>query len=698
MQPTRRLVLTGTGAVVLAPLLPRGAFADGAVIGWHDQPLADYTKLHDTAISDGYRLVSLSLYGPTSTPNYAAILIKRTAPAEQRHWPLLTGAQLTQTLADQAAQNFGATLIAATGPAGDPRFALVCERQDTLSLVLAGLRPGRADEPASLEAKHRDARIRGLVPFSIASYGSAAAPCFAAVWGTNNDQTTWNADGVVETDAELQARMDAQASGWCRPSLLSANADGRLASVFVDSRAGDWQARHRLTAAQYQQEFDAWAGKGYVPVCVQAAGARAATAKFSAVFVQRETPLQRTFTATGPTQNIDIDAVIDKFMREQALRQGAIAIVKGTKLVYARGYNFAEPDWPVTQPTTLFRLASVSKNVTALAAFQLLEENKIKLTDTAQSILQLRTPAGGPPRDPRFNAITVQHLLEHASGVNSGAFGNDVAIRDAHRAARPGSWNLPVTAAMVDSFIASLPMVTPPGAEQIYNNCGYYLLGRIVGKVRGAPTPMAAIQQHLCAPLQITRIRQARSLVADQLPDEARYGGTTVGEGPDVRLDVPLFRSNMSNDRPLVPRGYGGQLENREGSGGLSAAVTDLARLIAVWISPNDTPALKRTTLTAMLDNAIAAAAHYKVRAGYGLDGAAPRGPGRYYGQKGGDLSTSQNVLQFNGEWGFAANWAGRITVPGTRWYPNFPELMSVATKADFGSTDLFPDFGMTAL
>jgi len=312
--------------------------------------------------------------------------------------------------------------------------------------------------------------------------------------------------------------------------------------------------------------------------------------------------------------------------------------------------------------------------------------------------LQLRTPAGGPPRDPRFNAITVQHLLEHTSGVNPGAFGNDVAIRDAHRAARPGSWNLPVTAAMVDSFIASLPMVTPPGAEQVYNNCGYYLLGRIVGKVRGAPTPMTAIQQHLCAPLQITRIRQARSLVADQLPDEVRYGGTTVGEGPDARLDVPVIRTVMSNDRPLVPRGYGGQLENREGSGGLSGAVTDLARLIAVWISPNDTPALKRTTLTSMLDNAIAAAAKYKVRSGYGLDGAAVRGPKGYYGQKGGDLSTSQNVLQFNGEWGFAANWAGRITVPGTRWYPNFPELMSAATKTDFGSTDLFPDFGMTAL
>jgi hypothetical protein len=124
--------------------------------------------------------------------------------------------------------------------------------------------------------------------------------------------------------------------------------------------------------------------------------------------------------------------------------------------------------------------------------------------------------------------------------------------------------------------------------------------------------------------------------------------------------------------------------------------VTDLARLLAVWINPNDTPALKRATVTAMLNNAIAASAKFKVRAGYGLDGAAARN-GRYYGQKGGSLVTSQNVLQFNGDWGFIANWAGRIPVPGTHWYPNFPELMNVATKVDFGSTDLFPNFGMPA-
>src|SRR4029077_15536775 len=109
-------------------------------------------------------------------------------------------------------------------------------------------------------------------------------------------------------------------------------------------------------------------------------------------FVQRETPSEKNFTARGPTQNPDIDNVFMKYMMAQPLRQASLAIVKGTKLVYARGYTYAEPDWPLTEPTTLFRIASVSKTVTALAIFQLIEEDLLKLTDTMQGILQLKTP------------------------------------------------------------------------------------------------------------------------------------------------------------------------------------------------------------------------------------------------------------------------------------------------------------------
>jgi hypothetical protein len=125
MKPTRRFILTGGSAALVAPLLPHDAVVDGAIVGWHDQPLDEYTKLHDAAINGSYRLLSLSVYGPTSAPFYAAVMIQRAQPGEQHHFPSLTSAQLTQTLANQAAQNFGATIVAATGSASDPRFALV---------------------------------------------------------------------------------------------------------------------------------------------------------------------------------------------------------------------------------------------------------------------------------------------------------------------------------------------------------------------------------------------------------------------------------------------------------------------------------------------------------------------------------------------------------------------------------------------
>ncbi|HEY6257682.1 MAG TPA: serine hydrolase [Xanthobacteraceae bacterium] len=697
MKLTRRSLVLGASAGLATSVLIPQARAEGPVLVWHGKTASEHARLRDDAVRDGYRALSLSIYGATTAPLYTAVMIKRPTAIEQREFLNLTAAQFSKTFDEQARQGYGPAIIGATGPAADPRLAAVFEPQNQIPLTLIGLRSGNAADPKTLQGLNQKARVDGLIPRWIASYGNAGDPCFAAIWTSNTSKTIWNADGVLETDAELQARTDAQASGWRRPSLLAPNPDGRHLSVFVDSQIGAWEARHGLSAAQYQREIDSLVPKGYLPVCVQAAGGSANGARFSALFVQRETPFEKIFTARGPVTNAAIDDVFKNFMMAQPLRQASLAIVKGTRLVYTRGYTYAEPGWPLAEPTTLFRLASVSKTVLALAVFQLIEEGKLKLTDRMQDILALTTPRGTPPADPRFGEITVGQLLEHTSGLSPNAFGNDIAVLDAWKAARPNqAWALPVTAAMLDACIASLKLDDSPGVKQIYNNCGYYMLGCVVAKLRRVATPIAAMQQHLFAPLKITRMRAGRSLVASQWPDEARYGA--IG-GPGGGLDIPIARSVMSGDRPLVPRGYGEeQFENREGSGGLSAAATDLARLIAVWLSRSDTPALKRETVKSMLANAAATGAKFKGRAGYGLDGAVAKGGESFYGQKGGALMTSQNVLQFNGEWGFAVNWASHVTDIGVHWYPNFPEIMNIATKIDWGSGDLFPNFGMPTL
>jgi hypothetical protein len=47
---------------------------------------------------------------------------------------------------------------------------------------------------------------------------------------------------------------------------------------------------------------------------------------------------------------------------------------------------------------------------------------------------------------------------------------------------------------------------------------------------------------------------------------------------------------------------------------------------------------------------------------------------------------------------GLVLNWASHLTDIGLRWYPNFPEVMSIATKVNWGGADLFPDLGMPTL
>lgn len=70
-------------------------------------------------------------------------------------------------------------------------------------------------------------------------------------------------------------------------------------------------------------------------------------------------------------------AMLD-LMAKWSLPGGALAVVKGDRLVLARGYGFAdrEADRPV-QPDSLFRIASLSKPITATAILQLVEQGRL---------------------------------------------------------------------------------------------------------------------------------------------------------------------------------------------------------------------------------------------------------------------------------------------------------------------------------
>ena len=560
------------------------------IVAWHGKNVQEHVGLRDDAAKKGYRFLSLSVYGSTSSPFYAAVMIKRAAVVAQRDFPTLTANQFQATFNDQAQKGYGPVMIAATGPASSPLFAAVFQPQNPIPLTRHILTSGADTDLNTIQGMNKQAKTDGQILHSLASYGDPGNPRFAAVWLPNPAKTFWNNDGLIDSVADYQARFNAETSAWCRPAFVAVDASNRYMSLFVANEVGPWVARHNLSPADYQNEFNTWTGKGYFPTCVQAGGPDAASAHFAALFVQSEATVARQFHATGPVTNAAIDAVVQQGMTDSPVRHAALAIVHKKQLVYARGYTFAEPDWPQAQPVTHFRMASDSKIITSLAIFQLIESGNLHLTDKVQNILQLKTPGGGNPADNKFNDITIQHLLEHTSGLQADAFRNAVAVKQSFdQAGHPV--NLPVSAAMTDSYVAGLNLLAAPGTSHYYNNCGYYLLGRVVAKKRGLGT-IESYQKFLFDPLHIKRIRLDTSLLAATPADEARYQSPDLGVGPSV----------MTPGQPLVPYGYGTEdLEILSGAGCLTGAVTDIARLIAMMIDPNDTPALKRATVADML-------------------------------------------------------------------------------------------------
>jgi CubicO group peptidase (beta-lactamase class C family) len=365
------------------------------------------------------------------------------------------------------------------------------------------------------------------------------------------------------------------------------------------------------------------------------------------------------------------------------IRGGSVAITLGTRLVYARGYTFAEPDYPDVQPTTTFRQASVSKTFTAAAIWQLIEAGSLHLKDKLHDKLPL-TPQGGSLAA-NWNAITIQDLLEMTAGITSGILGTDPNV----------SSNLPVSAMQMAEWLASQTLGNKPGdgKQANYSNASYMLLGLLVAKLCGKSGFFEGIQDHLLVPLHMTHTRVATSRVDKQPSGEARYHSRPLQTGNSV----------MISGQPLCALGYGEwNLENCGGAGGLSASAVDVARLVAAMSMTKNSPLMKYATLKQWLEAAAAASSFLSgpsAHGYHGFDGLSQSGT-TFWGDKGGSLTTSNNGFWLTtGGIGVVMCWNTPPSATGPTWYPNDPTILSAANTESWTSADLFATtYGMPSL
>jgi N-acyl-D-amino-acid deacylase len=252
-------------------------------------------------------------------------------------------------------------------------------------------------------------------------------------------------------------------------------------------------------------------------------------------------------------------------------------VLRDGKLIYARGFGYADVEnkTPV-QPDALFRIASVSKTLTSAAIMKLVEEGKLALDDRVAPLIAHLTPTQGATVDPRWEQITIRHLLNHAGGwdrnkPNGGFDPIDRPISAAVAVNAP----VPASGETLIRYMKGLPLDFNPGEKFAYSNFGYIILGRVIERLSGMPYP-EYVRTRVLQPVGANRTQQGRSRMKDALPGEVKYY-TPWEPGLGMTANVP----SVFPGEGFVPFNYGGfHLEVSDASGAWVSSTIDLLRFL----------------------------------------------------------------------------------------------------------------------
>lgn len=198
------------------------------------------------------------------------------------------------------------------------------------------------------------------------------------------------------------------------------------------------------------------------------------------------------FAQEAPANDQQIDGVIQKRVQEQGIVGLAVVVIRAGEISWSKGYGLAdrENNIAVDPAVTSFRWASVSKPVTAIAAMQLVDQQKLDLTRDVREYV---------PEFPDKGAkITAHQLLCHQSGIVH--YSNGKVIETAASYADPHPYADVINA--LDKFKAS-PLIAQPGETFNYSTHGYILLSAVVQRAGQQPFAQQ-VDARIAQPLKMT--------------------------------------------------------------------------------------------------------------------------------------------------------------------------------------------------
>jgi CubicO group peptidase (beta-lactamase class C family) len=264
-----------------------------------------------------------------------------------------------------------------------------------------------------------------------------------------------------------------------------------------------------------------------------------------------------------------LDSIVGDFLHKNEVVGSSVAVAKGGRLVYAKGFGYADKESnDLVSPRSLFRIASVSKLITAVAIMKLVENEKLGLNQKVfgpKGILNDSIYLNY--KDKRVEEITVNQLLSHTAGWNgkkSDPVFNLLYIAKVMDIAPP------VKIPVVIEFALTKDLDSSPGKEYSYSNLGYCILGEIIKKVTGMEYE-DYVQFAILHPLGIYDMHIGRSFYNERFPNEVKYY--------DFSNNTELWSFDGSEE--LVPTEYGGNnIELLGAAGGWIASAPELIKFI----------------------------------------------------------------------------------------------------------------------
>ncbi|MFT6271074.1 MAG: CubicO group peptidase (beta-lactamase class C family) [Alphaproteobacteria bacterium] len=251
----------------------------------------------------------------------------------------------------------------------------------------------------------------------------------------------------------------------------------------------------------------------------------------------------------------EVEAFVDKLVNKEIAKHSVpgvtVSIVKDGEIVLLKGYGFADlgKQLQVNPKTSMFKVGSITKTMTALAVMQLVEQGELALdTDVNKYLSAFKIPQTF--KEP----ITIRALLSHRAGFEVADAGNLFAANSSK-------------VVSTQEFLATrMPKrIWPPGLNVSYSNYGFGLLGYLVEQKSGLDLA-TYMQRHIFAPLGMQNTTLQEPLTNND-------GLKPISAELAQQLTIGYFQDNKGENlaKPFV------FMSQIAGAGGVTSSTYDMA-------------------------------------------------------------------------------------------------------------------------